>query len=165
MRCFLCTQLLQFLIHYACVGDHVTIQILTTKSTYRSLSAQRLPEHTVLSPALCISHLYRVIHKSLRDFRPCGTVVGMVMPKGSNRGRDAPSFCSTLQVLDMSTLGDAADVNPVIKFMPHTCNVCGENMITVPQRSEIPEEFMNYPAFTCTLETKRRGAICSIPVT
>jgi hypothetical protein len=25
-----------------------------------------------------------------------------------------------LQVLDMSTLGDAADVNPVIKFLPHT---------------------------------------------
>ena len=23
----------------------------------------------------------------------------------------------------MSTLGDAADVNPVIKFLPHTCNV------------------------------------------
>jgi len=22
----------------------------------------------------------------------------------------------------MSTLGDAADVNPVIKFLPHTCN-------------------------------------------
>jgi hypothetical protein len=25
-----------------------------------------------------------------------------------------------LQVLDMSTLGDAADFNPVIKFLPHT---------------------------------------------
>jgi hypothetical protein len=25
-------------------------------------------------------------------------------------------------VLDMSTLGDAADVNPVIKFPPHTVN-------------------------------------------
>jgi len=28
--------------------------------------------------------------------------------------------CPTLQVLDMSTLGDAADVNPVIKFLSHT---------------------------------------------
>ena len=36
-----------------------------------------------------------------------------------NRGRDTPSFCSTLQVLDMCTLGDAADVNPVIKFLRH----------------------------------------------
>jgi hypothetical protein len=30
---------------------------------------------------------------------------------------ETPSF---LQVLDMSTLGDTADVNPVIKFLPHT---------------------------------------------
>jgi hypothetical protein len=29
------------------------------------------------------------------------------------------SVVDTLQVLDMSTLGDAADVNPVIKFLPH----------------------------------------------
>jgi hypothetical protein len=34
-----------------------------------------------------------------------------------NKGRDTPSFCPTLQVLDMCTLGDAADVNPVIKFL------------------------------------------------
>ena len=31
------------------------------------------------------------------------------------------SVLPTLQVLDMSTLGDAADVNPVIKLPPHTC--------------------------------------------
>jgi hypothetical protein len=37
-----------------------------------------------------------------------------------NRGTDTPNFCSTLQVLDMSTLSDAADVNPVTKFLPHT---------------------------------------------
>jgi hypothetical protein len=49
----------------------------------------------------------------------------MVTPKGSmstererERERDTPSFCPTLQVLDMSNLGDAADVNPVIKFLP-----------------------------------------------
>jgi hypothetical protein len=28
--------------------------------------------------------------------------------------------CPNLQVLDMSTPGDAADVNPIIKFLPHT---------------------------------------------
>jgi hypothetical protein len=50
----------------------------------------------------------------------------MVTPKE----RDTPSFCPTLQVLDMSTLGEAADVNPVIKFLPHTYNVCGMNLIT-----------------------------------
>ena len=30
----------------------------------------------------------------------------------------------------MSTLGDAADVNPVIKFLPHTLHMCGRNMFT-----------------------------------
>ena len=29
----------------------------------------------------------------------------------------------------MSTLGDAADVNPVIKFLPHVA-LCGRNLIT-----------------------------------
>jgi hypothetical protein len=35
---------------------------------------------------------------------------------------ETPSFCLTVQVLDMSTLGDVADVNPVIKFLPYTVN-------------------------------------------
>jgi hypothetical protein len=47
-----------------------------------------------------------------------------------NRGRDTSNFCPTLQVLDMSTLGDATDVNPIIKFLPHTLHVCGRNFIT-----------------------------------
>ena len=69
---------------------------------------------------------YRVIHKSLRDFRPLRYSSRDCHAEGEhvNRGRDTPSFCPTLQVLDMSTLGDVADVNPVIKFLPHTCNVC-----------------------------------------
>ena len=49
---------------------------------------------------------------------------GLAEGEHVNRGRDTPSFCPTLQVLDMSTLGDAADVNPVIKFLPHTLHVC-----------------------------------------
>ena len=55
----------------------------------------------------------------------------MVTPKGSmsTEGEDSPSFCRTLQVLDMSNLGDAADVNPVIKFLPHTLHVYGRNFI------------------------------------
>jgi hypothetical protein len=46
----------------------------------------------------------------------------MATPKGSisTDGADIPSFCPTLQVLDMSTTGEVADVNPVIKFLPHT---------------------------------------------
>jgi hypothetical protein len=68
---------------------------------------------------------YRVIRKSLRDLRPLrySSRDGHVEGEYVNRGRDTQSFCPTLQVLDMSTLGDAADVNPVIKFLPHTCVV------------------------------------------
>ena len=70
------------------------------------------------------------MHKSLRDFRPLGysSRDGHAEGERVNRGRATlqviQSFCPTLQVLDMSTLGDAADVNSVIKFLPHTCNVC-----------------------------------------
>jgi hypothetical protein len=37
-----------------------------------------------------------------------------------------PSFCPKLQVLDMSTLGDAADVNPVIKWqeLDYLTDIC-----------------------------------------
>jgi hypothetical protein len=65
---------------------------------------------------------YRVIHKALRDFRPLrySSRDGHAEGEHVNRGRDTPSFCPTLQVLDMSTLGDAVDVNPLIKFLPHT---------------------------------------------
>ena len=75
---------------------------------------------------------YRVIHKSLRDFRPLRYSSRNSHAEGEhvNRGRDTPIFCPTLQVLDMSTLGDAADVNPVIKFLSHTLHVCGRNLIT-----------------------------------
>jgi hypothetical protein len=43
----------------------------------------------------------------------------MVTPTGSmsTEGEYTPSFCPTLQALDMCTLGDAADVNPEIKFL------------------------------------------------
>jgi hypothetical protein len=65
---------------------------------------------------------YRVIHKSLRDFRPLrySSREGHAEVEHVNRGRYTPSFCPTLQVLDMCNLGDAADVNPVsIKFLRH----------------------------------------------
>jgi hypothetical protein len=68
--------------------------------------------------------MYRVIHKSLRDFRPLrySTRDGHAEEEHVNRGRDTPSFCPTLQVLDMSKLRDATYVNPLIKFLPHTVN-------------------------------------------
>jgi hypothetical protein len=66
-------------------------------------------------------YIYRVIHKSLRDFRPLrySSRDGHAEGDHVNRGRDTSSFCPTLQVLDMCTLGDVADVNPVIKFLRH----------------------------------------------
>jgi hypothetical protein len=65
---------------------------------------------------------YRVIHTYLRDFQPLrySNWDGNAERVQVNRGRDIPSFCLALQVLDMSTLGDAADVNSVIKFLPQT---------------------------------------------
>jgi hypothetical protein len=68
--------------------------------------------------------LYSVIHKSLRDFRPLrySSRDGHSEGEHVNRRTDTPIFCPTLQVLYMSTLGDAADVNPVIKFLPYTVN-------------------------------------------
>jgi hypothetical protein len=65
--------------------------------------------------------LYRVIHKSLRDFRPLRYSSRDDHAEGEhvNRERYTPSFCPTLQVLDMCSLGDAADVYPVIKFLRH----------------------------------------------
>ena len=72
------------------------------------------------------------MHKSIQDFGPLrySSRDGHAEGEHVNRGRDTPIFCPTLQVLDMSTLGDAVDVNPVINFLPHTCNVCGRNLIT-----------------------------------
>ena len=76
--------------------------------------------------------VYRVTHKFLWDFRPLqySSRDGHAEGNHVNRGRDTPIFCPLLQVLDKSTLGDAADVKTVIKFLPHTLHVCGRNLIT-----------------------------------
>ena len=54
--------------------------------------------------------IYRAINKSLRDFRPLrySSRDGHAEGKHVNRGRDTPIFLPTLQVFDMSSLGDAA---------------------------------------------------------
>ena len=81
-------------------------------------------------------NLYRVIYKSLRDFWPLwhSRQDGHAEGEHVNRGRDTPSFCPTLQVLHMSTLGDAADV----------CNQVPATPVHY-RSSEIPEGLMNYP--------------------
>jgi len=75
-----------------------------------------LCEVTVVIHIGKLYHKYRVIRKSLRDFRPLrySSRDGHAEGEHVNRGRDTLSFCPTLQVLDMSTIGDAADVNPTI---------------------------------------------------
>jgi hypothetical protein len=83
---------------------------------------------------MCLRHsrmffleILRVIHKSLWDFWPLqySSRDGHAEGEHVNRRRDTTSFYPTLQVLDMSTLGDAADVNPVIKFLPHVAKSGG----------------------------------------
>ena len=71
--------------------------------------------------------MYMVIHKSLRNFRPLqySNRDGHAEGEHDNRRRGTLIFYSTLQPLDISTFGDGADVNSVIKFLPHKCNVCG----------------------------------------
>ena len=59
---------------------------------------------------------------SFRDFRPLrySRRDGHAEGEHVNRGIDTPNLCPTLQVFDMSTLGDAAVVNSLIEFLPHT---------------------------------------------
>jgi hypothetical protein len=78
--------------------------------------------------------MYRVIHKSLRDFRPLrySSRDGHAEEEHVNRGRDTPIFCPTLQVLDMCNLGDAADVNPVIKFLRHALQRVSQELMNNP---------------------------------
>jgi len=56
---------------------------------------------------VCV-YIYRVINKSLRDFRTRlrNNQDRHGRKEHINRERDTPSFCPTLQVLDMCTLGD-----------------------------------------------------------
>ena len=63
-----------------------------------------VPQWCVLTPTLS-NWEYRVIHKSLRDFRPLrySSRDGHAEGEHVNRGRDTPSYCPTLQVLDMLT--------------------------------------------------------------
>ena len=49
----------------------------------------------------------------------CATTKTDTAERSISTERDIPSFCPNLQVLDMCTLGDAPDVNPVIKFLRH----------------------------------------------
>ena len=97
--------------------QNATLDISTHIVPHRKRT-QISKSHEDLHTVSCLS-LYRVIHKSLRDFRTRlrNNQDRHGRKEHINRQRISPSFCHTLQVLDMCTLGDAADVNPVIKFL------------------------------------------------
>ena len=78
-------------------------------------------------------HTYRVIHKSLPDFRPLrySSRDGHAEGKHFNRGRDTLSFCPTWII------------SPSVDMLPFVLNIPA----TVPQRSEIPEGLRNYPVY------------------
>ena len=111
--------------HWFCsyvVSSEETQQLETrTEAIVLAITDKVLGKATVHSTTwYIVCCIYRVIHKSLRDFRlsPYSSRDGHAEREHVNRGRDTPSFCPTLQVLDMSAFGDAADVNLVIKFLP-----------------------------------------------
>ena len=107
---------------------------------------------------------YRVIRKSLRDFRSLRYSMRDCHAEGEhvNTRRDTLIICPTLQLLDMSTLGDAEDVNTVIKFLPHTLHVCGRNLITgltsaasprvdIPSTCKVGQKLgVSLPLLTCS---------------
>jgi hypothetical protein len=57
---------------------------------------------------ICIIYINRVIHNSLREFRPLwySSRDGHAEGEHVNRGRGSPIICPRLQVRDISTLGD-----------------------------------------------------------
>jgi len=74
---------------------------------------------------------YRVIRKTLRDFRPLRyrSRDGPVEGEHVNRGTDTPSFCSTLQVLD---------VHPAVSVL-----------VVAQPSSDVPEGLTNYTVYVC----------------
>ena len=69
--------------------------------------------------------MYRVIRKSLRDFRPLRYSSRNVHAEGDhvNRGRGTPSFCPTLQVLDMNQV-PATHVQRVWQELDYRIDIC-----------------------------------------
>ena len=84
--------------------------------------------------------MFRVIHKSLQDLRPLrySDRDGHAEREHVNRGTDTPILCPTLQVFDISTLGDAAGINPSTIFPPRMLHMCGGNLITGLTSTALP---------------------------
>jgi hypothetical protein len=93
------------LIDYPPSFDFLTSPRFCTCSSFQSSSLFTQSTFTVRQLSF-LYHLYRVIHKSLRDCRTLrySSWDGHAEGEHVNRGKDTPSFCPTLQVLDISTL-------------------------------------------------------------
>ena len=88
------------------VRTHPSSSVLHTVSPDGSWLYSCVCVYIYIYVCVCIYiYIYRVIHKSLRDFRPLRyrSRDGHAEGEHVNRGRDTPSFCPTLQVLDMLT--------------------------------------------------------------
>ena len=85
-------------------------KLLPSSVTVKKLNV-RLIYLILLRTAHVLTDKYRVILKFLRDFRPLrySNRDGHAEGEHVNRGRGTPSFCPTLQVHDISNLGDAED--------------------------------------------------------
>jgi len=108
-----------------------------------------------------------VIHKSLRDFRSLrySRQDGHVEWEHVNRGRGTLSFCPTLEILDMFILGDPANVNPVIKFLPHTLqcvwqeldyriDICRVTRVDISSTCKVGQKIgVSLPLLTCSPST------------
>jgi hypothetical protein len=111
--------------------------------------------------------IYRVIRKSLRDFRPLrySSRDGHAEGEHVNRGRDTASFCPTLQLLVMCTLGDATDVKfwqiprqtaylfPVHAMFRHDCPPSGETCkyATAPSTNKTWRDSLSIDMLLCAV--------------
>ena len=107
--------------HYLC-----TKRSLSLRKGHLTLGTRKIGRKTIIG-----NGFYRIIHKSLRDFQPLrySSREGHAEGEHVNRGRDTPSFCPTLQVLDMSTL------------------LCLSVLVYAQPSSEVPEGLTNNPVY------------------
>ena len=110
---------------------------LLTSSFHSIFMASCKLQHVEFSPTYFETlKKYRVIHKSLRDFRPLRYISrdGHAEGERVNRGRDTPIFCPTLQVLDMWR-GRCQSCNQFPTTHVHTrctcVHVCGSTVAVI----------------------------------
>jgi len=92
--------------------------------------------------------IYRVIHKSLRDFRHLrySSRDGHAEEEHVNRGRDTPRFCPTLQVYDISTFRGSMSTEGEtlhVSVLPYRCTIF-QPFVGACQQRERHSMFLSY---------------------